>query len=1000
MNLVVVVFLFSQTNIAYQLKNWRPLCDMVAGEQHRRTVKLPEKHPVSRQDSAAPLDEHPRNTAVHPVSAFFASIQLQGYGHLFVVEHGVHTLDALAQRVQSEADLDALGVKPLAHRKAILAAVSKLRKQMVAEAARPTTVLRRRAATTTNSEDAPTFSQALAAFQFAAKGTPAGDAGPSSSHSGNNGPFVRTLAALEVAAFEQLEDGPETTQLAAERPASTAAVIMLSALSEDNNGDDLHAHQNDNAALQRAGCSLPLLQEMVHSAERTYHDRIALLLRQAKAAAEALTAEFSDVARRIDSDRRTALEDVEQLCGLHVETLRREALLKQTELVRGRDATMVASAPEENVEDVVQGILSQMAAVAAECTPSAEQTGTLWPARPPGGLLSGLRLSVTVDAQWTPTGELGAQSALCPVASQPSPPPIHLTPSPVNINGPTSDEGLATQQHSASLAEKHAGSVSATSSLLRETDLRRLQQTPQTRVSGAKSASKLRVEEWFEANPSISTPRRSTCENLSAPSNAGLLPIHACDKTIFEISDDDDVDEENVVLGTQTSCQVDGADSALEHISCSQQVVVPMREVTRNHLIDRIAPPEVIHVESLSSTDDDDEMSSAWRAGHRGTLYTGDNDVDMADQSFFSAEFGSCGEDGTFVDEAEGLQLCENNLTQNLELDCSTLFADDSCATAFSAEGSNTTRSGVGDLRRPPRSPTPALRPAAVALSVGDRSGQGAPTSSLGVAWRNVTRPNVPMFHMQYRREDILCMTVPEAARLCDELGVTYSSHLHAANRKRDRETDNDNSRDGLPPLHVSRGSVASNTETSDFVHPRHALLLLHARSHFMAHAASTFESIEEFTGTPQNRQLRSMPRLRRDEKNALTQGELDAARARIKEYESSEAQKCIAASLAHHALCAYQDAALCPSENRDGSEICLEQIVLREGILIDRVVGIVQRNFSHISKSRVEGMLKAEGVPIDVVRDSPASKKRYQFFANGGANGGRRRNWFRSQQK
>ncbi|CUF73834.1 Hypothetical protein, putative [Bodo saltans] len=72
---------------------------------------------------------------VNPVSAFLASLQLQGYSEAMVSQHGFRTLEALATHIHDEKDLLEIGILPLAHRRVIMAAIQKNRRSWLAVAA-------------------------------------------------------------------------------------------------------------------------------------------------------------------------------------------------------------------------------------------------------------------------------------------------------------------------------------------------------------------------------------------------------------------------------------------------------------------------------------------------------------------------------------------------------------------------------------------------------------------------------------------------------------------------------------------------------------------------------------------------------------------------------------------------------------------------------------------------------------------------------------------------
>ena len=69
---------------------------------------------------AEPLDLN------HPVVAFLSSVQLQGYSALLIENHRFDTVQAMVDHIHSEEDLSAIGIRPLAHKRALMAAIRKV----------------------------------------------------------------------------------------------------------------------------------------------------------------------------------------------------------------------------------------------------------------------------------------------------------------------------------------------------------------------------------------------------------------------------------------------------------------------------------------------------------------------------------------------------------------------------------------------------------------------------------------------------------------------------------------------------------------------------------------------------------------------------------------------------------------------------------------------------------------------------------------------------------
>lgn len=266
-------------------------------------------------------------------------------------------------------------------------------------------------------------------------------------------------------------------------------------------------------------------------------------------------------------------------------------------------------------------------------------------------------------------------------------------------------------------------------------------------------------------------------------------------------------------------------------------------------------------------------------------------------------------------------------------------------------------------------------------------SGVGASSRSLFGLVTNGTRSSKPMFHDRYTRSDIDGMTTEQV------LDIAAQNGMDEANNHRKR------------PRTEANGDVSSFGECASGRTARRELHLLHTRSAFLSATrdllASSIPSMEDPTGSSTSRKRHSsIPRLQQAERQALTQAELNDIRRQMREAEAAEANNALVAALAHQSLCSMIARTTCHVEEEGGVAQAplltpYDAALLGEGVALEDVLQVVRDEFPGLPKSRIELALKASGVPINVVKNSPKETNRRRFFTQGWAGrrgGGRNR--------
>lgn len=167
------------------------------------------------------------------------------------------------------------------------------------------------------------------------------------------------------------------------------------------------------------------------------------------------------------------------------------------------------------------------------------------------------------------------------------------------------------------------------------------------------------------------------------------------------------------------------------------------------------------------------------------------------------------------------------------------------------------------------------------------------------------------------------------------------------------------------------------------------ALRKLCARGAFRTDVALALRSVPSFSGEPRMDSSSSAVLSRSHlDRTALTQADVNESRESVRRAEDAAVVGNVLGSLAHDSMNQYllTSASACgaahTTETKDASLTAYEAILLREGVALERAVAVVQKEFPKIAKYRVEALLKSNGVPLDVARNSPAAQKRFRYFS------------------
>jgi hypothetical protein len=1003
---------------------------------------------ATTKSNVNPVSVNP--VCVNPVSAFLASLQLQGYAHTLVVENGFDTLPLLALHIRDEHDLIEMGIRPLAHRRSIMGAISKMRRIWLAasgddrgnaralpeHAVPPQSVLYAppsisASRSTVRLEPRPSFAEQIAMFKMGcccpAIPEVAAECLPASS---SVGPSVVQFA--EAASHAHVKDDETSpaddmgTRIVILSGNTVGACTPRSPGNHKNTRGAVGWSTVDTCDLQsdeRRRRQGDALTDLIMASEASYAEDMDVLKDDAVAAATTLTELFQRRAEEIDLRRQERLEEVGNMVGVadrHLLDDAAEAALRQgcgqrvsgwvfsvhlePSLIANSESNCTPKGTRRSLDHRAPSQVGQPDPSLSCCSDQRDKRSSMHDIQQLAHRVleegdSHVRVPCTQHSAELPRDNTLRCEPLIEFATPPE-----------------QQQRVLSSGRRSSSTKAMRNSVRRVEHWLSDDVMVSLVNTPAPprEASGVAVDSSRPLASWrhsvVEVVDSQSTAHPSE-EVRGTQSKADLLTAedkeedrrasHTCAAV------DDGVDEADTLTApsdhnetSQSSLGDEGSVVALinTHVSCSQQPPVLASTSTSSHVVKSLPHRfvDVVDVDEVSSYECT-TVSSDCQSFPTNSLVQPTADVTVRNDDALPLA-------GPIEDTDDDIIVGEAyDRFGDVEMGDECIY-DVALSTSESSDA-------------PVKGTCHALSDETALLfndEEDNKDGGGVETPSTPTAMPRRPPPLSPP-----PRGAVMCASPRTPASQAQQgnagrqsiVGVLLGSMPTNAPRVHDRYTREAilamTNQEALRVCAEYGVVVATQDPVVGVKRPREVLdqldgdaarlqlCLLRTRSAFLHGARELlWPTVPSCCGqrvAQVTRQNSSLPRLQEAERNALTQAELHDVRRQLRNAEAIEATNALVACLAHQSLCSTI------ANGNDLDEVGLrpggllttyESALLGEGVDMEDVCRTIRCEFPSMPKVRIEAALKASGVPINVAKGSPMETKRRQYFTQGWAGG------------